>query len=159
MLAGLAGPKVRFRYPTADEQTVLSGMTVRLLERPQEIQRCNQLLTEHHYHQVKRWHHEQRESTTVGSPIRIAAAARPADNRTPVFAASVSEFNCQQNCEQVSVYKEREGVFISRAENRIQKSVCVNFSPFVVFLRRGWLCQTMVQLSDGRAAGLCPPRL
>jgi len=77
LLAGLAEPKVRFQYPTADEQTVLSGMTVRLLERPQEIKRCDQLLTGHYYHQVKRWRHEQRESTTVGSPIRIAAAAPP----------------------------------------------------------------------------------
>ena len=40
---------VRFRRPTADEQIVLSGMTVRLLERPPDIQKCDQILTEHHY--------------------------------------------------------------------------------------------------------------
>lgn len=42
-------PKVRFRRPTADEQTVLHGLTVRLLECPEDRQRCDQLLTEHHY--------------------------------------------------------------------------------------------------------------
>lgn len=40
---------VRFRRPTADEQIVLSGMTVRLLERPTDIQKCDQILIEHHY--------------------------------------------------------------------------------------------------------------
>jgi predicted transposase YbfD/YdcC len=41
--------KIRFRRPTADEQTVLLGMTVKLLVRPQDIQKCDQLLIEHHY--------------------------------------------------------------------------------------------------------------
>ena len=41
--------KVRFRRPTADEQIVLSGMTVTLLERPQDIRKCDQILVEHHY--------------------------------------------------------------------------------------------------------------
>ncbi len=41
--------KSRFRRPTADEQTVLSGMTVKLLVRPQDIQTCDQILIEHHY--------------------------------------------------------------------------------------------------------------
>ena len=41
--------KVRFRRPTADEQIVLSGMTVKLLERPQDIRKCDQTLVEHHY--------------------------------------------------------------------------------------------------------------
>ena len=40
---------VRFRQPTADEQTVLLGMGVKLLVRPQDIQKCDQLLIEHHY--------------------------------------------------------------------------------------------------------------
>ncbi len=41
--------KVRFRRPTADEQTVLSSMSVKLLVRPHDIQKCDQLLIEHHY--------------------------------------------------------------------------------------------------------------
>jgi len=41
--------KSGFRRPTADEQTVLSGMTVKLLVRPQDIEKCDQLLVEHHY--------------------------------------------------------------------------------------------------------------
>ena len=41
--------KVRFRRPTADEQIVLSGMTIKLLERPQDIRKCDQILVEHHY--------------------------------------------------------------------------------------------------------------
>jgi len=41
--------KVRFRRPTADEQIVLSQMTVKLLERPQDTRKCDQILVEHHY--------------------------------------------------------------------------------------------------------------
>ncbi len=41
--------KTRFRRPTADEQTVLLGMTVRLLVSPEEIEKCDQILVEHHY--------------------------------------------------------------------------------------------------------------
>jgi len=41
--------KVRFRRPTADEQTVVSAMGVKLLIRTQDIQKCDQLLIEHHY--------------------------------------------------------------------------------------------------------------
>ena len=41
--------KVRFRRPTADEQNVLSAMGVKRLIRPQDIQKCDQLLIEHHY--------------------------------------------------------------------------------------------------------------
>ena len=41
--------KVRFRRPTADEHTVLLGMSVKLLVRPQDIRKCDQLLIEHHY--------------------------------------------------------------------------------------------------------------
>ena len=40
--------KTRFRRPTADEQTVLLGMTVRLLVRPKDIKQADQILTEHH---------------------------------------------------------------------------------------------------------------
>jgi predicted transposase YbfD/YdcC len=41
--------KTHFRRPTADEQTVLLGMSVKLLVRPQDIQKCDRLLIEHHY--------------------------------------------------------------------------------------------------------------
>ena len=41
--------KVRFRRPSADEQTVLSGMSVKLLLRPKDIQKCDRMLIEHHY--------------------------------------------------------------------------------------------------------------
>jgi hypothetical protein len=41
--------KSRFRRPTADEQTVLLGMTVKLLVQPRDIQKCDQILIEHHY--------------------------------------------------------------------------------------------------------------
>lgn len=39
----------RFRRPTADEQTVLSEMTVKLLVRPEDVRKCDQLLVEQHY--------------------------------------------------------------------------------------------------------------
>ena len=41
--------KVRFRRPTADEHTVLLGMSVKLLVRPKDIQKCDRMLIEHHY--------------------------------------------------------------------------------------------------------------
>jgi predicted transposase YbfD/YdcC len=59
--------KIRFRRPTADEQTVLAGMTVRRLERPEDRQRCDQLLTEHHY--LKNAH-------LVGEQLRYAVTWR-----------------------------------------------------------------------------------
>jgi hypothetical protein len=39
----------RFRRPTPDEQTVLSELTVQLLVRPEDLQKCDQILVEHHY--------------------------------------------------------------------------------------------------------------
>jgi len=41
--------KVAFRRPSADEQNVLRQMEVRLLVRPKDIERCDQILIEHHY--------------------------------------------------------------------------------------------------------------
>jgi hypothetical protein len=41
--------KVRFRRPSADEQTDLLGMSVKLLVRPKDIQKCDRMLIEHHY--------------------------------------------------------------------------------------------------------------
>jgi len=39
----------RFRRPTTDEQTVLSQMAIQLLVRPEDTQKCDQILVEHHY--------------------------------------------------------------------------------------------------------------
>ena len=41
--------KVPFRRPSADEQTVLRQMQVKLLVRPKDIKQCDQILVEHHY--------------------------------------------------------------------------------------------------------------
>ena len=41
--------KVRFRRPSADEQTVLLGLSVKLLVRPKDLQKCDRMLIEHHY--------------------------------------------------------------------------------------------------------------
>jgi hypothetical protein len=45
----MAKPKSRFRRPTADEQTVLREMHVKLLVAPKDIQKCDQILIEEHY--------------------------------------------------------------------------------------------------------------
>ena len=45
----MAKRKLHFRRPTADEQTVLREMQVKLLVRPQDIRKCDQILIEHHY--------------------------------------------------------------------------------------------------------------
>jgi predicted transposase YbfD/YdcC len=53
-LGSMQKSKSVFRRPTAEEQTVLSEMTVKLLVRPQDIQKCDQILVAHHYlHSVK----------------------------------------------------------------------------------------------------------
>ena len=52
-----------FRRPTADEQTLLREMQVKLLVRPDDRERCDQLLVEHHY-----LHHAQ----LVGEHLRYA---------------------------------------------------------------------------------------
>lgn len=41
--------QVRFQRPSADEQTVLRQMQVKLLSRPQDIKKCDHILVEHHY--------------------------------------------------------------------------------------------------------------
>ena len=48
-LPGMQKSKVHFRRPTADEQIVLLGMTVKLLVQPQDLQKCDQILIEGHY--------------------------------------------------------------------------------------------------------------
>jgi predicted transposase YbfD/YdcC len=45
----MAKRKFPFRRPSADEQTVLREMQVKLLGRPKDLQRCNQILIEDHY--------------------------------------------------------------------------------------------------------------
>lgn len=46
---GMSKNQFRFRRPTADEQTVLMGMSLKLLVQPQDLQKCDQILIEHHY--------------------------------------------------------------------------------------------------------------
>lgn len=59
--------KVRFRRPTADEQTVLSDMTVKLLVRPQDIHQCDQILIKHHYlHSAQLVGEQLRYAVTLG---------------------------------------------------------------------------------------------
>jgi hypothetical protein len=53
----------RFRRPTADEQTVLSDLTVKLLVRPEDLRKCDQILGEQHC--LKR-------AKLVGEPLRYA---------------------------------------------------------------------------------------
>lgn len=45
----MAERKHRFRRPTADEQTVLRQMQVKLLTAPADLQRCDQILIKEHY--------------------------------------------------------------------------------------------------------------
>jgi predicted transposase YbfD/YdcC len=45
----MAKRKIRFRRPTADEQTVLRGMQLKLLTSRKDLQKCDQILIEHHY--------------------------------------------------------------------------------------------------------------
>ena len=66
-LPGMPKSKVRFRRPTAEEQTVLLGMTVKLLVRPQDIQKCDQILVEHHY---------LKSAKLVGEQLRYAVTWR-----------------------------------------------------------------------------------
>jgi hypothetical protein len=40
---------VPYRRPSADEQTVLRQMQVKLLVRPKDNKACDQILVEHHY--------------------------------------------------------------------------------------------------------------
>src|ERR1035441_515242 len=60
---GMQKGKARFRRPTADEQTVLLGMSVKLLVRAQDIRKCDQLLIDHHY---------LHSSQLVGEQLRYA---------------------------------------------------------------------------------------
>ena len=59
----MAKRKSNFRRPTADEQTVLREMRVKLLATPKDLQQCDQVLVEHHY-----LHHAK----LVGEQLRYA---------------------------------------------------------------------------------------
>jgi hypothetical protein len=50
----VAKRKSGFRRPTADEQTVLREMHLKLLVAPKDIQQCDQILIHEHY-QVSGW--------------------------------------------------------------------------------------------------------
>ena len=67
--------KSRFRRPTADEQTVLLGMTVKLLVHPKDIQKCDQILIEHHYLQSAQLVGEQLRYAVVWKGQWMAVAA------------------------------------------------------------------------------------
>ncbi len=45
----MANPKAQFRRLTASEQLVLEHLQVRLLTTPDELARCDELISEHHY--------------------------------------------------------------------------------------------------------------
>src|ERR1035441_920924 len=70
---GMQKGKARFRRPTADEQTVLLGMSVKLLVRAQDIRKCDQLLIDHHY---------LHSAQLVGEQLRYAVYGPALDVRT-----------------------------------------------------------------------------
>jgi len=63
-LWGMAKRITHFRRPTADEQTVLREMHLKLLVGPKDIQRCDQILIEQHY---------LHSAQLVGEQLRYAA--------------------------------------------------------------------------------------
>ena len=72
--------KVPFRRPSADEQTVLRQMQVKLLVRPQDIKACDQILAEHHYLHNARLVGEHLRYAVVwqGRWLAVAAWSAPA---------------------------------------------------------------------------------
>ena len=86
--------KVRFRRPTADEQTVLLGMSVKLLVRPHDIQKGDQLLIEHHYLHRAQLVGEQRVHLDTVLSIEGVTVPRPAETQT-MQAVSLHEINIQ----------------------------------------------------------------
>jgi predicted transposase YbfD/YdcC len=64
-----------FRRPTADEQTVLLGMTLKLLVQPKDIQKCDQILIEHHYLHRAQLVGEQLRYAVVGKGQWMAVSA------------------------------------------------------------------------------------
>ena len=72
--------KVPFRRPSADEQTVLRQMQVKLLVRPKDIKACDQILVEHHYLHSAQLVGEQLRYAVVwqGRWLAVAAWSAPA---------------------------------------------------------------------------------
>jgi hypothetical protein len=60
----MANPKAQFRRLTASEQLVLEHLQVRLLTTPDELARCDELISDHHYLQ---------NCTLVGEHLRYVA--------------------------------------------------------------------------------------
>ena len=71
---------VPFRRPSADEQTVLRDMQVRLLVRPKDIEKCDRILVEHHYLHSAQLVGEQLRYAVVwrGQWLAVAAWSAPA---------------------------------------------------------------------------------
>jgi hypothetical protein len=67
ILLAMKKSRARFRRPTVDEQTVLAQMTVHLLVRPVDLQRCDQILVAHHY---------LKSAKLVGEQLRYAVVWR-----------------------------------------------------------------------------------
>jgi hypothetical protein len=72
--------KVSFRRPSADEQTVLRELQIKLLVRPKDIEECDQILVEHHYLHSARLVGEQLRYAAVwrGQWLAVAAWSAPA---------------------------------------------------------------------------------
>jgi hypothetical protein len=67
--------EVAFRRPSADEQTVLRQMQIQLLVRPQDLERCDQILVEHHYLHSAKLVGEQLRYAVVWQGQWLAVAA------------------------------------------------------------------------------------
>ena len=72
--------KVAFRRPSADEQTVLSQMQIKLLVRPNDIEQCDRILVEHHYLHSAQLVGEQLRYAVLwrGQWLAVAAWSAPA---------------------------------------------------------------------------------
>ena len=72
--------KLRFRRPSAEEQTVLREMTLKRLVSRKDIEQCDQILTEHHYlHSAKLVGEQLRYAVSwKGQWLAVAAWSAPA---------------------------------------------------------------------------------
>lgn len=71
----MAKRKTRFRRPTADEQTVLREMEVKLLVSPKDLRRCDRLLIKEHYLHSAKLVGEQLRYAVVWKGEWLAVAA------------------------------------------------------------------------------------
>jgi len=76
--------KIRHRQPTADEQHVLEHLTVRPVQ-PHEVERCDQLIVQHHYLKNARvvGEHVRYVATYQGQWLGLAAWSAPALHLKP----------------------------------------------------------------------------